>query len=195
MIIALKDNDTIWLATGIIGNYRCLHTEDLLHEDNLKLWHPHNRPDFIMGVNDVSAPYIDELRYGDHDLFDGDLTADAIIRSFLPDLKSYCKDHDGLDEDGEMWRPLILAKGDRAFTVSEDFCVSEVEDFGAIAFGGNEDLALGALRLSVDRPPVERLTEAFRAVSQGSLQCYFPIVIMNTKNDEKIVVREDTYET
>ena len=194
MIIALKDNDTIWLATGTIGHYRCLHTEDLIHEDNLKLWHPFDRPDVIMGVNDASAPHLDGLRYSDHDLFDGDLTADAIIRSFIPDLKAYCKDHDGLDEDGEMWRPLILAKGDRAFIICEDFSVEEVEDFDALTGRDNEDLAMGALQLSIGRPPVERLTEAFRALSQGSLQRYFPIVIMNTRTDERIVVREDTHE-
>ena len=44
------------------------------------------------------------------------------------------------------------------------------------------------MAINKDLPPVDRIAEAFRAIEKVKYEMQFPIVIMNTKNNERVVL-------
>ena len=185
MIIAVKDKDTAYVAVSVECTFFAVHTEDILHEDNLKMWHPQGRDNCIMAITSVSDICCDRLRYADIAAFDKPLDSAVMLREIVPAIQ---KVYGNLLDDGRLWHEIVVAKDDRLFNITPNFTVCEIEDFEALGYPGAEDIAFGVLEANRDLPPVERIAEAFRTIEEGTANRHFPIVVMNTKTDERIII-------
>lgn len=188
MVLALKDTDSVWLAASVKDTCCGVNMEDNILEDNLKMWRPLGKTGVIMATSGIS-PAADLLRYCDLAELDGPLTHATLFHRILPTIKERLKERDLLNGE-RLWDELILAKEDKAFVVTWNFTLLEVEDIASIGSSRGEDIVYGAARLFCDLPPVERLAEIFRTTARGCKAVHFPIVIMNTKTDERIVINQ-----
>ena len=50
MIIVIKDKDTAYVAASIECTYTAMHTDDIINEENLKMWHPHGKDNCIIAI-------------------------------------------------------------------------------------------------------------------------------------------------
>ena len=187
MIIALKDKDSVYVAASIEYSYTDMHTDDIINEENLKMWHPEGKEGSIMASVTPHAPCIDLMRGIDFEEFDKPLTSATVIREFCPHLKGMLEEAKMLN-DGEMWSEVIIAKDDKAFCITTNFTVCDVEDFEAIGRSSTEDIAYGFLAMNRELAPIDRIAGAFRAIEAGDASRHFPIVVMNTKSKTREVI-------
>ena len=104
----------------------------------------------------------------------------------LKDVFSGCD----MMDDNESWHPFVIAKEDTAFTILPTFTCCEIEDFDICGSTSGEQIAYGAMTIYKSLPPVERIIESLRAVNSLEKENFFPIVLMNTKKKDRIVIYE-----
>jgi hypothetical protein len=189
MVIVLKDKDSVWMGASIEGTFTAMHNDDIISEDNLKMWNPAGRKNCLFATATSSMPLIDDLRYADFEALDLPPRGDVVIRNLAPEIKDFYAERRMLD-NGALWEPLAVAKEDRAFIIDEDLTVIEVEEFDTLEYGFSGDITHGVLETNRDLPPAERIAEAFRAIEAGSHRKHFPIVIMNTKTEGQTVIEK-----
>lgn len=187
MILILKDKDSIWMASSIENTFGGVNTKDILLPDNLKMWRPLDKAGAIMATTGVAQA--DALRYTDFMALNAPLTQTSMIRNILPTAKALLKDQGRLNGN-RLCQEIAVAKDDKAFVATTACTVLEVEDFAAIGYPQSEEVALGAARLCRDLPPIERITEIFHTIERADKSVHFPVVIMNTRSDERIVIYE-----
>ena len=88
----------------------------------------------------------------------------------------------------ESWQTFLVAKGDKAFVILPAFTCCEIEDFDVRGMG--EDIAYGAMMYYKDLPPVERIAQSFRTLEKMRRTKHFPLVLMNTMTQERVVIYE-----
>ena len=186
MILALKDRDSIWVAVSTKSTYTGVNMEDVILEENLKMWRPAGHENAILAVEGASMT-AEVLRYADLAAPNEPLTHATLIQDLLPSIKERLHERNALNGE-RMWDQMLIAKKDKAFVVTCNFSLLEVENVAAVGSARSEDLAYGAARLRCDLPPVERITEIFRTLERAEKYRHFPLVIMNTMSDERIVI-------
>ena len=187
MIITLKDKDSVWIGVSIDYDYGEIHKDDVIHEDNLKMWRAPDASDCIIASYQANGIDIDALRYKKNLGFSVPLTQKNLITKVIPKLKKVFEETDMLDEN-ESWQTLVIAKGDKAFEISPKFLCNEVEDFQITGNTRRGYVAWGSMAINKDITPVDRIAEAFRAIENVKYEMQFPVVIMNTKNKERVVL-------
>lgn len=187
MIIALKDKDSVYVAASIEGTYTAFHVDDILSQDNLKLWRSFFDDKTLIASLSAGSPGVDNVRYTDFDALKKPLNNDIIIREFIPALKDVFTQRNILDS-GELWHDFLIARDDRAFVITPKFEVCEVEDFEAVGRSDSEDVAFGYLQMSKEFDPIDRIVGAFKLVEESEGRRHFPIVIMNTTTQDRIVM-------
>lgn len=188
MVFILKDSDSVWMAASEEDTLIGMHTDEFLSEENSKIWRPLGAEDTIMASTNTGR-MTDVLRYTDLASFDAPLTQTRLIRHILPTVKAILRDKGQLN--GEHFRSeLAIAEGDKAFTVTCNGTVRSVQDFDVLGHSVSAEIIFGAAHLYRDLPPVERIAEIFRAVNRTASAGHFPLVIMNTKTKDRIVIEQ-----
>ena len=108
-----------------------------------------------------------------------------LILKVIPKLKKVFEETDMMDGK-ESWQTFSVAKGDKAFVIRPSFTCWEIEDFDVQGIG--EDIAYGAMTYYKDLPPVERIAQSFRVLEKMRRTKHFPVVMMNTVSQERIVI-------
>ena len=187
MIIVLKDKNSVWVAGSIECTYNGFHNDDIISEDNLKMWCPIGTKNCVMASTTPGSPLIDVLRYSHINGLDLPLDNDIVINTVAPFIKESYQSCDLLD-DGHLWNSFVIAKDDRAFSITPNFTVCEIEDFEMLGYDSSKDVAYGALEMTHGLPPIERIAETFRVVEKSGDSKHFPIVVMNTKTHGRVVI-------
>lgn len=187
MIIVLKDKDSVYIAASVECTYTNTHVEDIINEENLKMWRPEGKDGCIMACVTPHAPGIDVLRYENIEALNRPLTSSVVIREINPYLKELFAKQHMLDGE-EMWSNIVIAKDDKAFYITPNFTVCDIEDFDSIGNRSSEDIAYGFLAMNRELDPIDRIVGAFRTVEEGDVNKHFPIVIMNTKSKTREVI-------
>ena len=185
MTITLKDQNSVWIAVGAGCVGIRLHEEDLIHEDNVNLWRVSGVENCIMGSVRAGGIDLDRIRYQKHLGLSAPLTMNNLILKVIPKLKKVFEETDMMDGK-ESWQTFSVAKGDKAFVIRPSFTCCEIEDFDVQGIG--EDIAYGAMTYYKDLPPVERIAQSFRVLERMRRTKHFPVVMMNTVSQERIVI-------
>ena len=184
MIITIKDKDSVWVGVSIDNTYSSIHSDDIINEDNLKMWRTSGA---IMASYKADGIDIDRIRYQKHLGLSGKVDHKSLITNTIPKLKRVFEET-GMMDGTSSWHALVVAKEDRAFEIGPTFVCSEIEDFEVTGNRRRSEGALGSLMCNQDQPPVERIAKAFRDVEVIESEIQFPVVIMNTKMKDRIVI-------
>ena len=189
MIITLKDKNSVWVGVSTEASSFEIHKEDVIHEDNLKMWRVDGVENCLIASLHGGGIDLDRLRYRKHLGLSAHLNLSNLITKTVPKLENLFEEC-GMMDGKERWQTLVVAKGDKAFVILPNFTCCEVENFEVCSKRSWENVAYGALAFHRELPPVERITEAFRTLREMKQVNHFPIVIMNTKSNDRIVVYE-----
>ena len=188
MIITLKDEKSVWVGISTEGLRYDVDEEDVLCEENLNMWRPERVSNCLMAFRRAGGRDLDALRYRKHLGLSASLNHSNLLLKIIPKIKAVFEECEMMDGK-ESWQTFVIAKEDRAFVVLPTFTCCEIEDFDTRG-GAGEDILHGAMLQYSNLPPVERIAEAFRCLNKLRSPKYFPLVIMNTKTKERIVVYE-----
>lgn len=186
MIITLKDEKMVYIAIDAGNTYNDIHYEDILHEENLKMWRVPETTDCIMASNAAGSMEINQIRYQPLSVAPI-IDEKNIMADIIEVLKKVYKDCETSTEDIKR-HTFILAKGDKAFEILDGCFCMEIEDFNVCGYG--DDVAYGAMSIYQNSSPIERILASFRTVKKMKHIDTFPVVIMNTRTQNRYVFYE-----
>ena len=183
MIIALKKQDKIFVATGINDGSINMTEKDLLLSENIPFWKINGVKDCYVGVRDVSYS-ADLLRYNNY-VFKNITDIKSIIDNVIPKMKDLLGKYD-MSGDGKNWRNrLVIIKDDRIYEVDNFFSVEEEDEYAVLTIGYDTDYIKGALDESKDLSAEESILNALRSYSLMKDSKVFPITIFNVTDKKK----------
>jgi ATP-dependent protease HslVU (ClpYQ) peptidase subunit len=194
VVIAIKDGDRI--LVGCDSQVTLGYTKSTL-KSQMKIWKPEDDKQIVMGVvgafrdaNILSTAkeWIEELPK-----LKNEINFKYIVRNITPkifrELNNYgrMKTKDGLQY---IESNVLFAYKDKAYQIEGDGCVMEIDDI--LANGSGYRLCLGAWNSLKDKdiPVKEKLIQVIKAACESDLYVNYPIIIMNTKDDEVEIIEK-----
>ena len=187
LVIAIKDKDRV-----ILGSDKQVSCGGVKSHDAVKIWDLPEFPGAVMGsVGLVRATQIIQasqvLELNDL-LTNGGPTTTFMINSVVPRILNLLETH-GIKCDANQHTDMdcstipnsfIIAVGDKAWIISTDLCVTEIEDYAAI--GSGEAVAWGCLfATKKDKNPFERIVTAINASAETTLYVDHAVDFASTK--------------
>ena len=137
---------------------------------------------------DAPARAVDLVRYSD--IFPARLTPANLLRKTYPQLLSILGPYGFLTEDDDFTYDVAFAKDDKCYLLRSGGLIDEVEEFYPMCFA--KDAAIGEYIRSKDEPIYRLVQRIYKSIEAGSIKVQFPVVVMNTKNDEvRVITREE----
>ena len=193
LVIAIKDKDRI-----VLGADKQVSAGDSKNHTSTKIWPVAELDGAVMGgVGSARASQI--IQYSDiidKNHFKVEPTTDYIICSLAPIIAQTLKANGIVVEPGEgglcdlMPNSFIFAYKDRAWLIWNDLSVSEIDDY--LAIGSGSDVARGALFVTADKNPFDRIVSCIDAAAENTLFVDNGIDILVTdehKDDEKLLAK------
>ena len=182
MIIAVKKEDEIAVGISICDCSADMTEKDLSLADNLPFWKVKGEKDCYVCTDDLS--YVtDLLRYNFY-VFRGISDGKSVIENVLPKIKDLLSKHNLLIKNREWTNQLLIIKSGRIFRITNYFCVTEVDDYTALA---GESMVLGVLDSMGVNQPKENILTAIRHVGRMRNKTLFPITLFDYKTKKKKV--------
>ena len=192
VVVAMKDGDRI--LVGCDSQITSGYTKSTLRSQ-VKIWKPEDDKNIIMGhvgilrdANIVSTTekWVDELT-----AVNNSVDFKYVVRNIVPKMFSELRDCGRLkyiNSMQSMESEFIFTYKNNAYMIECNGCVREVEDF--IAIGSGERLSLGAWNTikKQDVSAEEKLIYTIKAACENDIYVDYPIVIMNTKDDEVKII-------
>ena len=117
-------------------------------------------------------------------MFKGISDGKSIIENVLPKMKELLSKHNQLIKNKEWANQLLIIKSGKIFRITNYFCVTEVDDYTALA---SESMVLGVLDNLSNKEPKESILTAIRHVGRMRNKNLFPITIFDYKTKKKKV--------
>ena len=137
---------------------------------------------------DAPARVADLLRYSD--IFPARLTPQNLLKRTYPELLSILEPYGFLNDDGTYDFDFAFAKDDKCYMLRGGGMIDEVEEFYPMCFA--KDAAIAEYIKSKDEPIYRLVQRIYKSIERGSMKIQFPVVVMNTKNDEvRVINREE----
>ncbi|WP_206459347.1 hypothetical protein [Anaerovorax sp. IOR16] len=185
-----KENDCTWIGGDSLGSNG--FTKDV--QTPSKVFRNKVFKNVVMGSTSTFR-HIDLLKYSDK-LFDEidmykntELNHEYMVTKFIPKLITLFKD--GVVSYPEQGRGanFIIGAGNKIFEIQGDYSVLE-PTLGFTAVGCGEYTAMGSLTTTknMDISIPERITLALESAEECCCGVQRPFVIMNTKDEEVIVI-------
>lgn len=163
------------------------------HPNNLKIWHPDGKENILIGSSGlIKGMNIIKTISGLVDyqtLFEGTLNYQYVIKNIskkIMDTMEEAKLIDSKEYKPVMSNDFLFASNDELYEIGTDGAVIQVDDFTAIGSGSVE--AIGSLFSTVKETPRERIIKAIESAISNDIYVGYPIVIMNTKNQNIEVI-------
>ena len=183
MIVAIKKEDRVVVGMSICDGSVDMSAKDLALADNLPFWKVKGEKDCY-----VFATYLvysaDLLRYNDY-VFKGITDGSSVVKKVIPKIKELLASHNLLVNDKEWRNQLLIIKGNKMFTADNFLLVKEVDDH--IAMGIGESYLQGALDVTSELEPTERILTSVRNTNRLTNRLLFPITIFDSKSKRKKV--------
>ena len=185
-----KANDCVWMGADSLGGNG--YTKSVLNDP--KLFRNENFKNVVMGST-TSFRHIDLLKYSQDIFPELDSYKKTVIdhkymvTQFIPRLISLFQDNVKHRSDTDRGANFLVGVGGRLFEIQGDYSVLD-HALGICSVGCGEQIAMGSLLTSatMDLPPKERIILALEAAEQMSCGVQRPFKIINTMNDEEIVI-------
>lgn len=192
VVVAIKDKDCVWVGCDSQVSYG--YTKSTL-ELNKKIWKPEKENDVVMGVvGDVrdlnllstEESWIDELTN-----LKNEVNFKYIVRNLVPNIFKLFGKFGRLKTDRgieSINSNIIFASKDKLFSINGDGSVLESSDI--VADGSGYRLCLGAWNSLKNKnvPIKDKLIEVIKSACESDLYVNYPIIIMNTKNNDVEVI-------
>lgn len=167
------------------------------HPNNRKIWHPDRRVELLMGsvgqykgINVVKSinGIIDQQTLLENSI-NYNYVYKHISRKIFEAMEEV-KLIDSKDINPKMFNEFLFANNHELYSIGSDGSVIQIEDFVAIGSGSFE--ATGSLLSTEGEDPAKRVTKAIQAAIDSDIYVGYPIVIMNTENEDIEVGQEKT---
>ena len=192
VVVAIKDKNCVWvgcdsqITTGYTKSTFTLNT---------KIWRPEKEENVVMGIvgtvrdlNILSTEdeWIDELTK-----IKNEVNYKYIVRTVVPKIFKTLGEFGRLRNDNgiqSIESNIIFTYKDKLFSINGDGSVIESDDI--IADGSGYRLCLGAWNSikEKDIPIKEKLVSVIKAACENDLYVNYPIIIMNTKDNNVEVI-------
>lgn len=196
VVVAIKDQDRVWV--GCDSQVTTGYTKSIISpKSQMKIWKPIDDNEIIMGlVGDVrdnnilstSNKWIDELTKL-KDEFNFKYVVRNIVPQIFRELNNYgrMKSKDGIQS---IESTLIFTYKNQCYVIYNDGAVIEILDMMAIGSGSR--LSAGTLNTikNSNLSPKKILIEAIKSSCESDLYVNYPIIIMNTKDDEIDIIEK-----
>ena len=170
LVVAIKDKDRI-----VLGADKQASISDSKDHTSIKIWPVCDLPGAVMGgVGSARASQI--IQYSsiiDKNNLNVEPTTDFVICSLAPTIAATLKSNGVVVKAGEvdicemMPNAFIFAYKDRAWLISHDLSVIEIENY--LAIGSGSDVAKGVLYATPDKDPFQRVVTSIEAASEYTL--------------------------
>ena len=180
MIIVAKDKDRVYMAQMLFSPYGDNYDyETHYSKNNALLFKLKNHKNFIVGQsgNNMLA---DIMRYNPS-IFDKEIDVDNLVQNAVPKLKSFAKNYKCFcSSDNTFLNKIFVAQNDRAYVISYNGFVQEIEEFDVVCSDGI-DICFGSLERTKGLPIMERIKTAI--IDYSFSNCTKPIgfIVMDTK--------------
>ena len=183
MVIALKTEDRVIVATTIADSIDDMAMCDKTVKENIPFWKVRGTKDCFVFAEDLT--YVsDLLRYNDY-IFKNITDGSSIITDVVPQMKMLLDSY-GYIHDGRKWPTrLVIVKGNKIFSISKYFVVDEIDEF--VAFGCDSILK-GAMEECADLPAEERILFAVNHLCCMENRMLFPLTLFDTKTKKRKVI-------
>jgi ATP-dependent protease HslVU (ClpYQ) peptidase subunit len=167
------------------------------HQNNYKVWHPDGIKDLLIGssglikgINTIKTinGLIDQKT-----LFANGLDYEYVIKHLTKKIMDSMEDVkliDSKDYKPTMPNEFLFANKDELYMISVDGAVIQIDDFGVIGSGTIE--ATGSLLATENFNPKRRIIKAIEVAIQNDIYVGYPIIIMNTLNDDIDIINKKT---
>ena len=176
MVIALKTEDRVIVATTIADVVDDIDTCDKSIQENLPYWKVRGTKDCFVFVDQLKYAS-DVLRFNDY-IFKNITDGNSIITDVVPQMKmlldSYACTHDGNEWDSR----LVIVKGTKIYTIDRNFVVCEADEFVAHTY---EYYISGAMEECADLSAEQRILFAVDHVCDIDNANIYPITLVDTK--------------
>lgn len=194
VIVGIIDDGVVYLgadsqitSSGTKKSYR--------HPNNHKIWHPDEREHLLVGSSGVVRG-INIIKTIDglidyQTLYEGPLNYRYVIKHIskkIMDTMEEAKLTDSKEYKPTMSNEFLFANNGELYLIGKDGSVLQVDDFAAIGSGSIE--AIGSLLSTENEEPITRIIKAIEAAIQNDIYVGYPIVIMNTKNQNIDIINE-----
>ena len=184
MLIAIKDNGTVYLAQSISDGMDDTDKFDLILDDNIPFWKVFGNKHCYAACR--SALFgANVLRY-EPGLFKGVNNAMDILTKTIPNMRSLLEGCKLIDKDKCWNNALIIVKEDKIYHIDPFFILTEIDDL--IVSGRGRDFISGGLEWEKDVPIEERIRKVIHSYDELRSEFYFPIVLHNCSTGRKKIL-------
>ena len=165
------------------------------HPNNRKIWHPDGRDQLLIGsagllkgINAIKSinGLIDQATLSQESLNYNYVVKNVARR--IMDTMEEIKLIESKDYNPKMLNEFLFAYKNELFMIGSDGSVLQIDDFSAIGSGSVE--AIGSLLSTINEDPKTRIIKAIEAAIQNDIYVGYPIIIMNTNNQNNDIIQE-----
>jgi len=196
VVVAIKDNDRVWVGCDSQVT-RSRTTKGTLTNDQNKIWKPSDDKNIVMGlvgslrdanILSTATDWLDELA-----VLKNEIDYKYIVRKLVPKIFKELEEFNRVETDKGIkyfCSEVIFAYKNEVYEIEEDGTVVCTDDI--LATGSGYQSCLGAWRGLKDKDMSikEKLIECVKASCEDNLYVNYPIVIMNTLNDEVEIIEK-----
>ena len=183
-MIVIKENNRVYLFESVYTYGDAGRWDQALVPENMPLFKA-AKANVLIGGD--SFYELEAIRYL-HLPFPATLNAPQLSEKVLPKLKSALKRLDKLDEDGDV-SYMVFAKGDRAFMLTSNFALAEIEK--EKAFGWQAERLRYALLTTQGQPMMERVKHIYQSLGRQLRANTFPLIMADSKSMQVKIIREE----
>jgi ATP-dependent protease HslVU (ClpYQ) peptidase subunit len=194
VIVGVKEKDVIYIgADSQITKGGSKKSQ--ISPNNRKVWHPDDIDSLLMGsvglirgINIIKTinGLIDQKTLSDHQI-----DYDYVINHVSSKLMEKMEEHkliESKDFNPKMQNEFLFAYKDSLYLIGSEASVIQIDDYIAIGSGSIE--AMGNLSSTEKEDPITRITKAIQAAIENDIYVDYPIIIMNTKDKNVIIIQE-----
>ena len=187
MIIIRKNGAVYFCESAYNSHYLSTMDDFIKHAENRHTIKDVTLPHRLIMI-DAPTRVVDLVRYSD--IFPVRLTPQIRLKKTYPALLSILEPYGFLNDSDTYDFDFAFAKDDKCYVLRGGGLVDEVEEFYPLCFA--KDAAIAEYIRSKDEPIYRLVQCIYKSIELGSMKIQFPVVIMNTKNDEvKVITREE----
>lgn len=188
-MILLKKGGVVYMAQSFDLTQPFTTERDFVgYDENLLIWRDDTKPHRLISVIGAgNERKRDILRYGS--IFPKRLSKREMVDETYYKIYNSLGEY-GLCETDSTGCNVLLAEKSKAYCICDDSAVYEIEHFLANCI--DNDIATASYLKNADLPAYELIRAIYRDVERVAKIVQFPVVVLNTKTDEKVIIeRED----
>lgn len=186
MVLIKKDGVVYFCESYSNSFYLATQGDFTRHEENLHIIRDTSRAHRLIMMESPGRA-ADVVRYSD--IFPARLTPQNLLRQTYPKLRSILEPFE-LTDNRSVPFDIAFAKGDKCYVIRRGGCIDELEEFYPLCY--SKDAAIGEYIRKKDEPIYRLVQSIYREIENASKKVQFPVVVMNTKDENvRVVTKEE----